>query len=497
MRAQPAPAPSSFSTVPFFAIKSLYPRPARDDPVHANPPDRLRNRPARRSGCCSGSRRASSTTRSGPTAPRNDHYMADLATFYLALGAVALVAVRRASWRVPVLALALIQYALHSLNHLIDIGESDPVLARPRRTSSPCCSPRCCSAGCCARRARRRDEGVRGRRERRGGPPAGAEAGGSRPRGHGHDPLGGRRPRTCARPARVRVVDVFDADALRAAMAEAPPEVIVHQLTALPERIDFRKADTYAATNRVRTEGTRNLIDAARAAGARRFVCQSIAFAYRTEGGGVKTENDPLLEDAPGAFGSGVSALREMEAMVLGTEGLDGLVLRYGFFYGPGTYYARTARSTRTCAGGACRSSARAPACSRSSTWTTPRTPRWPRSSAARRASTTSPTTSPPPMTEWVPGLGEGRRREAAAAGAGVAGEIRRPAGGVRLRARAARRLEREGEARARLAAGAPELAQRLRGVARRLARDRVGDRQEDRRREDQQDAGRHRACAT
>ena len=62
----------------------------------------------------------------GPFGPRNDHYMGDVATWYLALGAATLVAVRRESWRVPVLALALIQYALHSLNHLIDIGESDP-----------------------------------------------------------------------------------------------------------------------------------------------------------------------------------------------------------------------------------------------------------------------------------------------------------------------------------------------------------------------------------
>ncbi len=62
----------------------------------------------------------------GPYPPRNDHYMADLATFYLALGAVALVAVGRERWRVPVLTLALIQYSLHSLNHLIDIGDSDP-----------------------------------------------------------------------------------------------------------------------------------------------------------------------------------------------------------------------------------------------------------------------------------------------------------------------------------------------------------------------------------
>jgi nucleoside-diphosphate-sugar epimerase len=138
---------------------------------------------------------------------------------------------------------------------------------------------------------------------------------------------------------RAAVVDVFDAEALHAATSDASPEVVVHQLTALPDRLDFRKEDTYAATNRVRTEGTRNLLDAARAAGARRFVSQSIAFAYRPEGAGLKTEEDPLLDDAPGIFGSGVRALAEMEEMVLGDDGLDGLVLRYGFFYGPDTYY--------------------------------------------------------------------------------------------------------------------------------------------------------------
>jgi hypothetical protein len=62
----------------------------------------------------------------GPFGARNDHYMGDLATWYLALGALVLASVRRASWRLPVLALALVQYALHSLNHLIDIGEADP-----------------------------------------------------------------------------------------------------------------------------------------------------------------------------------------------------------------------------------------------------------------------------------------------------------------------------------------------------------------------------------
>jgi 2-alkyl-3-oxoalkanoate reductase len=139
--------------------------------------------------------------------------------------------------------------------------------------------------------------------------------------------------------ARAAVVDAFDADALRAAVAAARAEVVVHELTALPHRLDLRQADSYAATNRLRTEGTRNLLEAALTAGARRFISQSIAFAYRNEGSRVKTEQDPLLSVAPGAFGSGLEALREMESMVLGAENMEGLVLRYGFFYGPGTSY--------------------------------------------------------------------------------------------------------------------------------------------------------------
>jgi 2-alkyl-3-oxoalkanoate reductase len=160
----------------------------------------------------------------------------------------------------------------------------------------------------------------------------------------GHDVTGTTRSEANAEAvraagARAAVVDVFDADALRAAMVEASPEVVVHELTALPDRMDFRKKDLYAATNRVRTEGTRNLLDGARAAGARRFVSQSIAFAYRNEGSRVKTEEDPLLTEARAPFDSGVRALHEMESAVLGADGIDGLVLRYGFFYGPGTHY--------------------------------------------------------------------------------------------------------------------------------------------------------------
>jgi nucleoside-diphosphate-sugar epimerase len=136
------------------------------------------------------------------------------------------------------------------------------------------------------------------------------------------------------------VADVFDEERVRSGMAEAAPDVVVHQLTALPDRLNFRDKSLYDATNRVRGEGTRILLDAARAAGARRMVAQSIAFIYAPEGDGVKDEDAPLLEDAPGAFADGTRTVIEMEQAVVGAGWLEGLVLRYGFFYGPGTYYA-------------------------------------------------------------------------------------------------------------------------------------------------------------
>jgi 2-alkyl-3-oxoalkanoate reductase len=136
---------------------------------------------------------------------------------------------------------------------------------------------------------------------------------------------------------RAVVCDAHDADALATAVTEAAPEVVVHQLTALPDRFDPRDKTIYDATNRLRGPTTSVLLDAGRAAGARRFVWQSIAFAYapgpRPE---VKDEDAPLALDAPPPFGAGVRTLVEMERSVLEAEGL---VLRYGWFYGPGTYY--------------------------------------------------------------------------------------------------------------------------------------------------------------
>ena len=136
------------------------------------------------------------------------------------------------------------------------------------------------------------------------------------------------------------VCDVFDSAALREAVGDA--DVVVHELTALPHRFDPRRKRLYDETNRVRTEGTRNLLEAA---GDRRIVCQSIAFAYRPHAEPVVLDEDaPLFTDAPPPFGSATRAVTEMERMVLEA---GGLILRYGWFYGPGTYYGEGGSTAR------------------------------------------------------------------------------------------------------------------------------------------------------
>jgi nucleoside-diphosphate-sugar epimerase len=136
------------------------------------------------------------------------------------------------------------------------------------------------------------------------------------------------------------VCDVFDRDTLTGAITGARPEVVIHQLTSLPSNLDLRDERAYDANNRIRRDGTANLVEAALAAGARRMVAQSISFIYAPAGGWVKGEEDPVFTSAPGGFGSAVAATMDLERQVLGAEGMDGLVLRYGFFYGPGTAYA-------------------------------------------------------------------------------------------------------------------------------------------------------------
>ncbi|HET8815426.1 MAG TPA: NAD(P)-dependent oxidoreductase [Solirubrobacterales bacterium] len=136
------------------------------------------------------------------------------------------------------------------------------------------------------------------------------------------------------------VCDVFDAKALSNAVVAAKPEVVLHALTALPSRFKPR-GDYLAATNRVREEGTRNLVAAAKAAGARRVVAESVAFFYESEGGLIKDEEAPLFREPPARFAAGCDALLSLERQVLEAGEPEGVVLRCGWFYGPGTYYDR------------------------------------------------------------------------------------------------------------------------------------------------------------
>lgn len=132
------------------------------------------------------------------------------------------------------------------------------------------------------------------------------------------------------------VCDVFDAEALREAVVAARPDVVVHMLTALPPR--FTARTDLEPTNRIRIEGTRNLIAAAQAAGVKRVVAESVSFFYAPEGGWVKDEEAPLNLGAAGKVGPAVAAVADLERQVVEAEGLEGLVLRFGWFYGPGTY---------------------------------------------------------------------------------------------------------------------------------------------------------------
>jgi 2-alkyl-3-oxoalkanoate reductase len=157
----------------------------------------------------------------------------------------------------------------------------------------------------------------------------------------GHEVTGTTRSAGRARAltdagAKAAVLDALDAEAVHRAVAEAAPEVVIHELTALPQRIDPRKVvRDFALNDRLRSEGTRILVDAARAAGARRIIAQSIAFFYAPgPPGTVHREQDPLLDEVPTSMQRSVRAVRELERTVLGA---GGLVLRYGYFYGPGT----------------------------------------------------------------------------------------------------------------------------------------------------------------
>ena len=163
-----------------------------------------------------------------------------------------------------------------------------------------------------------------------------------------HDVTGSTRNAETARQLNAAgvhgvVADVFDAAGIRDAVVNARPEIVIHQLTDLPRTVEdeAQLAASYPRNARIRIEGTRNLIAAAQAASARRFIVQSVAFAY-APGAEPHAENDPLnVSEGPRAVT--VRAAADMERQVL-SSGMEAIVLRYGFFYGPGTWHASSTR---------------------------------------------------------------------------------------------------------------------------------------------------------
>ena len=135
------------------------------------------------------------------------------------------------------------------------------------------------------------------------------------------------------------VADVFNPDAIKAVVGRFRPEVVIEQLTALPRTYTRESLGAAAAlNNRLRLEGGANVLAAAQAAGVRRYLRQSIAF-WAEPGPGLADEETPLAFDASPAVAADARLVTEVEHRLLGTPDVEGIALRYGFFYGPGTWF--------------------------------------------------------------------------------------------------------------------------------------------------------------
>ncbi|HEX8006011.1 MAG TPA: NAD(P)-dependent oxidoreductase [Trebonia sp.] len=139
--------------------------------------------------------------------------------------------------------------------------------------------------------------------------------------------------------AQAAVADALDRESVVRAVVKARPEVLIHQLTGLAGAKSFKNFDKeFALTNRLRTEGTDHLIQGARAAGTRRIVAQSYGnWNYERTGAALKTEEDPFDPGLPARQVKSLAAIRYLEHAVLNASGIEGVALRYGNFYGPGT----------------------------------------------------------------------------------------------------------------------------------------------------------------
>jgi nucleoside-diphosphate-sugar epimerase len=138
------------------------------------------------------------------------------------------------------------------------------------------------------------------------------------------------------------VADGLDRAAVMRAVMRAEPDVIIHQMTGLAGVSSFRRFDDeFASTNRLRTEGTDHVLEAARAAGVRRVIAQSFGnWNYERTGSVAKREEDPFDPDPPANQVRSLAAIRHVEQAVTGADGIEGIALRYGMFYGPGTGFA-------------------------------------------------------------------------------------------------------------------------------------------------------------
>ena len=135
------------------------------------------------------------------------------------------------------------------------------------------------------------------------------------------------------------IADVFDSDAVKAAVSRARPEVVIEQLTALPKTYTRESMTAAAPRNtRIRLEGGANVLAAAKAAGVRRYLRQSIAF-WAVPGPGLADEETPLAVDASPAVAADARLVTELEHRLLSNSDLEGIACRYGFFYGPGTWF--------------------------------------------------------------------------------------------------------------------------------------------------------------
>jgi nucleoside-diphosphate-sugar epimerase len=138
------------------------------------------------------------------------------------------------------------------------------------------------------------------------------------------------------------VADALDPEAVAQAVGQAEPDVIVHQATALSGPFDLRDFEgTFAVTSRLRTEGTDHLLAAGRVVGVKRFVAQSYAgWPFARTGGPVKSEDDPLDPTPAEPMRTTLDAIRHLEEAVTSATWTEGVVLRYGGFYGPGTSFS-------------------------------------------------------------------------------------------------------------------------------------------------------------